>query len=71
MQSDSCVGHEQRQERGNKIKKLLISSPQTLDETKRVLIKKGLVSVETSLKELEEKIFKTSINPVKTITSLP
>ena len=72
MQSDNCVGHvEQRGERRNKIKKLLSSSPKPLDETKRVLIKKGLVSVETSLKELEENIFKTSINPVKTITSLP
>ena len=69
MQSDNCV--EQRGERRNKIKKLLSSSPKPLDETKRVLIKKGLVSVETSLKELEENIFKTSINPVKTITSLP
>ena len=54
MQSDNCVGHEQRQERRNKIKKLLRSSLQTLDETTRVLIKKGPVSVETSLKELEE-----------------
>ena len=45
MQSDNCVGHGQRQERGNRIKKLLSSSLQALDETKRVLIKKGPVSV--------------------------
>ena len=38
----------------NKIKKLLKSSPKTLDDTRRMLIKKGPVSVETSLKELEE-----------------
>ena len=54
MQSNSCLGHDQRVERGNKIKKLLKSSPKTLDGTHRMLIKKGPVSVETSLKELEE-----------------
>ena len=58
MQSDSCVGHAQRGERGNKIKKLLNSSPLTLDESMRVLVKKGPESVETSLKELEEKYAK-------------
>ena len=54
MQSDKCFGHEQRQERRNKIRKLLTSPPHDLDETKRVLIKKGPVSKETSIKELEE-----------------
>ena len=54
MQSDKCFGHEQRQERRNKINKLLTSPPHDLDETKRVLIKKGPVSKETSIKELEE-----------------
>ena len=56
MQSGNCLGHEQRGERANKIKKLLKSSPKILDEpgTHRVLIKKGPISVETSLKDLEE-----------------
>ena len=54
MQSDKCFGHEQRQERRNKINKLSSSPPHNLDETKRVLIKKGPVSKETSIKELEE-----------------
>ena len=54
MQSSKCLGHDQRAERENKIKKLLNSSPKTLDDTRRMLIKKGPVSVETSLKELEE-----------------
>ena len=54
MQSNNCLGHEQREERVNKIKKLLKSSPKTLDGTHRMVIKKGPVSVETSLKELEE-----------------
>ena len=54
MQSDNCIGHEQRRERLNKIKKLSKSTPKTLDQTKKVLIKKGPVSEEMSLKELEE-----------------
>ena len=54
MQSDNCIGHEQRGERLNKIKTLSKSAPKTLDKTKRVLIKKGPVSEEMSLKELEE-----------------
>ena len=54
MQSDKCLGHEQRGERRNKINKLLTSSPKNVDENLRLLIKKGPVSVETSLKELEE-----------------
>ena len=48
------MGHAQRVATKNKINKLLKSSLQTLDENFRVLIKKGPVSVETSLKELEE-----------------
>ena len=54
MQPDKCFGHKQRQERSFRIKKMLISPPKSVDETRRVLIKQGPVSVETSLKELEE-----------------
>ena len=56
MQSSNCLGHEQRGERAIKIKKMLKSSPKILDDpgTHRVLIKKGPISVETSLKELEK-----------------
>ena len=54
MQPDKCFGHKQRQERSFRIKKMLISPPKSVDETRRVLIKKGPLSMETSLKELEE-----------------
>ena len=47
-------GHRQRQERNNKIHKPLFSPPQIVDETLRVLMRKGPASEETSLKELEE-----------------
>ena len=49
-----CLGHGERSARKNKIKKLPISLMQLPDEDKKVLIKKGPLSVETSLKELEE-----------------
>ena len=51
MQSSNCLGHEQRDQRANKIKKMLKSSPKILDDpgTHRVLIKKGPISVKTSL----------------------
>ena len=49
-----CLGHEVRSARKNKITKLSTSLIKVPDEDKIVLIKKGPVSVETSLKELEE-----------------
>ena len=54
MEPRTCLGHKQREERKFKVQKLTKSPIQSLDETQRVLIKKGPVSVETSLKELEE-----------------
>ena len=50
----TCLGHQEREERKNKIDKLATSLMETLDKNYRVLIKKGPVSVETSLKGLEE-----------------
>ena len=55
----ACLGHKVREVRRNKITKLSSSSPMTPDEQFRVLIKKGPVSVETSLKELEANYEKT------------
>ena len=48
-----CLGHEEREARKNKISKLMSSHLKNPDENLRVLIKKGPVTVETSLKELE------------------
>ena len=50
----ACLGHGERGARKNKISKLLKSPLPSLDENLRVLIKKGPVSEETSLKQLEE-----------------
>ena len=50
----ACLGHGERGARKNKISKLLKSPLPSLDENLRVLIKKGPVSEEMSLKELEE-----------------
>ena len=54
-QSSTCMGHKEREARTNKISKLATRPNETPDENCRVLIKKGPVSVETSLKELEDK----------------
>ena len=54
MEPNNCVGHKLREERRQKIKKLQNSELVVLDENLRLLIKKGPVSVETSLRELEE-----------------
>ena len=53
-ESKVCLGHREREARKNKISKLLGSPLENPDESLRVLIKKGPVSVETSLKEVEE-----------------
>ena len=53
-QPTTCLGHQEREMRRNKIDKLATTSMETLDKNYRVLIKNGPVSVETSLKELEE-----------------
>ena len=53
-QPSNCWGHKEREARANKIAKLASRTKETPDENLRVLIKKGPVSVETSLKELEE-----------------
>ena len=50
----TCLGHKEREDRENKIKKLATKAKETPDENCRVLIKKGPVSVETGLKELED-----------------
>ena len=50
----TCRGHDVRTSRRNKINRLTSKSFISPDENMRVLIKKGPVSVETSLKELEE-----------------
>ena len=52
--TSTCLGHKEREDRRNKIVNLASKPKETPDETCRVLIKKGPVSVETSLKELEE-----------------
>ena len=52
--SSTCWGHKEREDRANKILKLASKPKETPDENCRVLIKKGPVSVETSLKELED-----------------
>ena len=49
-----CLGHQERASRSNIIAKLITKSVATPDENCRISIKKGPVSVETSLKELEE-----------------
>ena len=54
MEPSNCVGHRLREERRQKIKKLHNSELVVLDENLRLLIKKGPVSVDTSLRELEE-----------------
>ena len=53
-ESSVCLGHAERIARRNKIIKLKTSPAKNPDENLRVLIKKGPVSVETSLKDLEE-----------------
>ena len=50
----SCRGHSERSSRKNKINKLSSSSCSAPDENLRVLIKRGPVSEEMSLKELED-----------------
>ena len=52
--SKMCLGHQERASRSNIIAKLITKSVATPDENCRISIKKGPVSVETSLKELEE-----------------
>ena len=49
-----CLGHQERASRSNIIAKLIRKSVATPDENCRLSIKKGPVSVETSLTELEE-----------------
>ena len=50
----NCLGHEERGARKTKMNKLSAVPLHFPDEHMRVLIKRGPVSVETSLKELEE-----------------
>ena len=50
----TCLGHKERGARTNIIGKLATIPKATLDEKLRVWIKKGPVSVEISLKEIEE-----------------
>ena len=56
-----CLGHAERYVRIKLIEKIRASQAfESLDEGKKVLIKKGPVSVETSLKKLEENYASTS-----------
>ena len=56
-----CLVHAERCVRMKKIEKIRASPAfESLDEDKKVLIKKGPVSVETSLKKLEENYASTS-----------
>ena len=48
------MGHCERSARRNKIEKFIVTSPISPDHNRKLLIKKGPTSVETSLKELEE-----------------
>ena len=52
--TSQCLGHQQRDDRQEKIDKLAKSELQPLDKDRKVLIKKGPVSTETSLEEVEE-----------------
>ena len=52
--SKVCFGHEERARRQNIIARLTKNQVVTPDDNARVSIKKGPVSVETSLKKLEE-----------------
>ena len=52
-ESPTCQDHQKREQRRDKIDKLAESSMDTPDESCRILIKKGPVAVEASLKELE------------------
>ena len=53
-QSITCLGHKEREDRMNKIGKLVSRPKEAPDDNLRVLIKRGPVSVETSLKDLED-----------------
>ena len=53
-EASKCWGHKERKARKNKIQNLVNSSMQSVDENFKVLINKGPVSKETSLKEIEE-----------------
>ena len=50
----NCWGHSEREARESKIKKFLETPVQFVDESFKILIKKGSLSKETSLKELED-----------------
>ena len=52
--SKLCLGHNERARRQNIIAKLITKSASAPDENCRISIKRGPVSVETTLKELEE-----------------
>ena len=54
VESASCQGHKEREDRRNKIVKMETGLMETPNENYRVFVKKGPVSVETSHKELEE-----------------
>ena len=59
-ESGKCWGHGEREARKNKINKLVNSPTQSLDEEVRILIRKGPVSEESSLRKLEEVYGSTS-----------
>ena len=50
----NCWGHSEREARESKIRKFSETPVQFVDESFKILIKKGSLSKETSLKELED-----------------
>ena len=50
----NCLGHSERASRRNKVNRVCESPVQVPDENRRLLIKRGSVLVETSLKDLED-----------------
>ena len=53
-ESGNCLGHSERASRHNKVNRVRESPVHVPDENRRVLIKRGSVLVETSLKDLED-----------------
>ena len=53
-QHSECLGHQERENRKNQIIKISTRPKEAPDENYRISIKKGPVTVETSLKELED-----------------
>ena len=53
-QQFTCIGHKEREDRAHVISQMATKPNETPDENLRVLVKRGPISVETSLKQLED-----------------